>query len=168
MTTDTCPCGSEKPYADCCEPIIRGEREPETAEALMRARYSAYVNAEIDFIMASQHPDTVDNADREVTENWASGSDWLGLTIRETEDGGPNDDEGVVEFRARYRQYGNVVNHDERAYFTRHDGAWKFHSVLADEDEQELVPVSAAAPAGRNDPCPCGSGRKYKKCCGAA
>jgi uncharacterized protein YecA (UPF0149 family) len=28
-------------------------------------------------------------------------------------------------------------------------------------------PQSGRAP-GRNDPCPCGSGRKYKKCCGRA
>jgi uncharacterized protein YecA (UPF0149 family) len=27
--------------------------------------------------------------------------------------------------------------------------------------------VKDAASVGRNDPCPCGSGKKYKKCCGA-
>ncbi|MDO5087962.1 MAG: UPF0149 family protein [Comamonadaceae bacterium] len=30
-----------------------------------------------------------------------------------------------------------------------------------------MAPVRAVATPGRNDPCPCGSGRKYKKCCGA-
>ena len=46
---ETCPCGSAKPYSQCCEPLIRGERAL-TPEALMRARYSAYVNTEVDFI----------------------------------------------------------------------------------------------------------------------
>lgn len=36
------------------------------------------------------------------------------------------------------------------------------------EHEHEVQePVRRAEPkVGRNDPCPCGSGRKYKKCCG--
>ena len=33
--------------------------------------------------------------------------------------------------------------------------------------EQGRVPVGATGQVGRNDPCPCGSGRKYKKCCGS-
>ncbi|MCL2318567.1 MAG: SEC-C metal-binding domain-containing protein, partial [Treponema sp.] len=34
-------------------------------------------------------------------------------------------------------------------------------------DEDEVVTVVRSAPkVGRNDPCPCGSGKKYKKCCG--
>ena len=32
---------------------------------------------------------------------------------------------------------------------------------------QKPTPVKAAKKVGRNDPCPCGSGKKYKKCCGA-
>lgn len=28
------------------------------------------------------------------------------------------------------------------------------------------APATAGPATGRNDPCPCGSGRKYKKCCG--
>lgn len=167
---DTCPCGSEKTYADCCEPVIQGEREASTAEELMRSRYSAYALGEIDWIMASHHPDTVESVDRHTTEHWSNDSDWLGLTINDTEGGGPDDDDGAVNFRARYRQHGQVINHNEMAYFARDDGAWRFHSVLADPEEEQpdLVPVTAAAPAGRNDPCPCGSGKKYKKCHGAA
>ncbi len=34
------------------------------------------------------------------------------------------------------------------------------------EDAAETAPAKAAPRIGRNDPCPCGSGRKYKKCCG--
>jgi hypothetical protein len=39
---------------------------------------------------------------------------------------------------------------------------------LAKEDEKARQPVKAPkAAVGRNDPCPCGSGKKHKKCCGA-
>jgi uncharacterized protein YecA (UPF0149 family) len=48
--------------------------------------------------------------------------------------------------------------------------------LAAEELEQELdvlnpgetinVPYIAPLKVGRNDPCPCGSGKKYKKCCG--
>jgi uncharacterized protein YecA (UPF0149 family) len=41
---------------------------------------------------------------------------------------------------------------------------WHLDSDL-DDDEQAL-PVQQPAKIGRNDPCPCGSGKKYKKCCG--
>ena len=52
-----CPCGSGIPYSDCCEQIISGGQSAKTAEQLMRARYSAYVNAEMDFIFESTHPE---------------------------------------------------------------------------------------------------------------
>jgi len=39
--------------------------------------------------------------------------------------------------------------------------------VLEDsEEEEEPEPAAPAVKAGRNEPCPCGSGKKYKKCCG--
>ena len=46
-------------------------------------------------------------------------------------------------------------------------------SVEEIEAEEEMIakaekvkPIKAAGAVGRNDPCPCGSGKKYKKCCG--
>jgi uncharacterized protein YecA (UPF0149 family) len=44
-------------------------------------------------------------------------------------------------------------------------------SGLPGEDEPQLPPPvdpikSKGESVGRNDPCPCGSGKKYKKCCG--
>jgi ATP-dependent helicase HrpB len=51
--TEKCPCGSGKTYGDCCGPIIAGTTNAPTAEALMRARYSAYAAHEIDFILSS-------------------------------------------------------------------------------------------------------------------
>jgi SEC-C motif domain protein len=164
---DACPCGSGRPAADCCLPVIRRERDAVTAEELMRSRYSAFVVGDVDWIVDSHHPDTVGEISREDVEAWSSGSEWLGLRIRGVEDGGADDDEGIVSFRARYKTGAQQVDHVERARFTRHEGSWRFHSVVEDEPQQ-LVPVGPSSAVGRNDPCPCGSGRKYKKCCGAA
>lgn len=52
-----CPCGSGNTYSECCEQIISGSRPATTAEQLMRARYSAYVFAQMDFVFESTHPD---------------------------------------------------------------------------------------------------------------
>ena len=52
-----CPCGSGKTYDECCEPFIRGKAFPETAEQLMRSRYSAYTLQEIPYITDTLHPD---------------------------------------------------------------------------------------------------------------
>ncbi len=163
--TGTCPCGSGAARAACCQPIIDGDTDAESPEALMRSRYTAFAIGAIDWLVDSQHPDTRDTVDRDSIERWSRGSDWLGLEIHDTEDGGPGDEGGVVEFTARYRQEGTVVEHHERSWFARHEGAWRFHSVLVDDDGPELVPVTPASTVGRNDPCPCGSGKKYKRCC---
>ena len=132
----------------------------------MRSRYTAFVVGDVDWIMDSHHPETVDEVVRDDVESWSSGSEWLGLRIRETEGGGPDDDEGVVSFRARYKVGTQQVDHVEEAHFLRHEGAWRFPSVVEDA-QPELVPVGPASTVGRNDPCPCGSGKKYKKCHGA-
>ena len=120
--------------------------------------------------MDSHHPDTVSEIDRDEVGEWSRGSDWQSLTIRGTNQGGPDDAEGTVDFRARYKVQGRLVDHVERAHFERDTGEWRFHSVVEaqDDDRPVLVPVGTRATVGRNDPCTCGSGRKYKKCCGAA
>jgi SEC-C motif-containing protein len=166
---DPCHCGSGRTFVDCCKPVIDRERSAATAEELMRSRYSAFVVGDVDWIMDSHHPDTVGEIDRDEVAEWSRSADWAGLTIRETEAGGPDDAEGMVDFRARYKVQGRMVDHVERAHFERADGEWRFHSVIEPEErQQELVPVGPAATVGRNDPCTCGSGKKYKKCCGAA
>ena len=85
---DDCPCGSGSALKACCGPIISGEVEADTAEVLMRARYTAYATAEIDFILSTHDPDTADKVDPKSTEAWAKGSTWLGLEIVSTTGGG--------------------------------------------------------------------------------
>lgn len=131
----------------------------------MRSRYSAFVLADVDYIMNTHDPETVGEIDREGTGQWASESEWLGLEILETELGGANDEEGRVDFCATYELKGSTVEHRESAVFRKKDSTWYF------VDGQQLAgpPVKREGPkVGRNDPCSCGSGKKFKKCCGKA
>lgn len=156
-----CPCGSGAAYSDCCEPVISGVRPAETAEQLMRARYAAYVGLQMDFIFESTHPDHRQGYDHAGTKEWAESSEWLGLEIVETRKGGTDDSIGEVEFIARFKEKGVAREHHENAQFKRKDGRWLF-------TEGAMVkprPIIANK-IGRNDPCTCGSGNKYKKCCG--
>jgi SEC-C motif len=45
------------------------------------------------------------------------------------------------------------------------DYPWKFDPVIDEVTRRSLTPRSVGLKVGRNDPCPCGSGKKYKKCC---
>jgi SEC-C motif-containing protein len=146
-------------------PIIRGEQRAETAEALMRARYAAYALGEVDFILKSHTDDAGKDVDRKSTEAWSKHSKWQGLEIISTEAGGPNDEKGIVEFVARYKVKNVAIEHRERAKFEKQNGKWFF----AEGEQIAGPPVKHEGPrVGRNDPCPCGSGKKYKKCHGQA
>jgi len=158
-----CPCGNDVPLDDCCGRFIRAGELPETAEQLMRARYTAYTMQEVDYIIATHVADGEGDVDRASTEKWAAESQWLGLEIVDTVAGGAGDDRGEVEFIARYRLQGTEAAHHERGRFQRVDGRWLY---LDGEMVKPKPTVRATPKVGRNDPCPCGSGFKYKKCCG--
>jgi SEC-C motif-containing protein len=159
-----CPCGSGRTYTDCCLPYIRGQAKAPTAEALMRSRYSAYVEHEIDYIINTcVHKDDKD-IDQKSTRDWSEQSTWLGLTIISAEKGSPLDSEGTVEFKAEYKHDGLMEVHHEIARFKKDsaDGAWLY-------EDGHLVPhtIKRDGPkTGRNESCPCGSGKKFKFCCG--
>jgi SEC-C motif-containing protein len=164
MTDATCPCGSGRTLAECCGPILSGESPARTAEALMRSRYTAYATGNIDHILATED---AKDTDREATTRWARKKTWTGLEIVDTQAGGESDDEGIVEFRARYREMDEAHGHEhdhvhhERSRFLRRGGKWMYRDAVPPP------PVTAGPRIGRNDPCPCGSGKKYKKCHGA-
>ncbi|MBU0926553.1 MAG: YchJ family protein [Spirochaetes bacterium] len=158
--SELCPCGSGRDYSACCGPVISGAAKAQTAEALMRSRYSAYAKGEVDYIMKSCVED--DGIDAEATRSWSENADWKGLKILRTEKGGPSDAEGVVEFVASYVMDGLKDEHKETARFVKKDGTWLYDSG----DVKTATVVRATPKVGRNEPCPCGSGKKYKQCCG--
>lgn len=157
-----CPCGSGKDYSQCCEPIIKGESKADTAEDLLRARYSAHAKLEMDFVKNTTHPDQLPKYEATTARNWAEKSTWDHLEIINVEAGRQVDEEGRIEFVAHFRQKDKAKTHHELSHFKRHEGNWYFY------DGQGVVPrqvVREHNKTGRNDPCPCGSGKKYKKCC---
>lgn len=114
-----CPCGTGKPFAACCGPFIEGSEIPETAEALMRSRYTAYTLSRGDYLRATWHP-TTRRQDLDLDEKVK----WLGLKIVRTRDGGRNDKEGMVEFVARYKISGRAHRMQEASRFVCRDGRW--------------------------------------------
>ena len=158
-----CPCGSGRPFGDCCAPYIQGKSLPPTAEALMRSRYTAFARQEMPYLASTLHPSQRHDYDEAGATRWARESDWEGLEIIEVSQDPANANRGSVEFRASYRMNGVKHVHHELAEFRRTDGVWYFYDGKmqgAGQFRRETPKV------GRNDPCPCGSGRKYKKCCG--
>ena len=160
---ENCPCKSGKTFGECCGPIIAGTVKAETAEALMRARYSSYVTGDIQFLKSSATQAVQEEFDEQAYTAWSNAAEWHGLEIIRCEEGQKGDKKGVVEFRALYTANGEFCNHHEVSQFVKEKDGWKF-------SDGELVgekPIVREEPkVGRNDPCPCGSGKKYKKCCG--
>jgi SEC-C motif-containing protein len=160
--SSSCHCGLEASYSACCARYISGDEDAPTPEALMRSRYSAYVEGDIKYIMRTIADDSDEKTDEASTRQWSEMSNWLGLVVHEAT-GGADDDEGTVEFTAAYEIKGRELKHRERARFGKIDGKWKY----LEGDMIKPEPLRRDGPKiGRNDPCPCASGKKYKKCCG--
>ncbi len=141
---------------------LSGEAKAPTAEALMRTRYSAYKTQNIDFLKSSLTKDQLDDFSYQDTEDWAKSAEWMGLEIMNTEAGLEDDENGIVEFKATFTKDGKPYEHHEKAVFTKTEGEWLYAGFLPIQQtiKRETPKI------GRNDPCPCGSGKKFKKCCG--
>ena len=170
MSTTICPCrkmaAEPLDYSACCQPVLEQGVPAKSAEALMRARYSAFALGNIDFLHDSLAPEARHDWDRKAITHWARSAEWLGLEINGTEGGAPGDEGGFVSFTAHFVLDGKRQAHKERSRFRfdQGDGRWYF----VEEANVKSAPVVKGAQPGRNDPCPCGSGKKYKKCHGAA
>lgn len=170
MTLQTCPCrktaAAPLSFAECCQPVLERRAKAASAEALMRARYSAFAVGDINFLVESVAPEAREGMERGSLEAWSRESEWLGLDILDTVAGQPGDATGVVEFIAHYSRGGSREAHHERSTF-RHGAPGDCWYFVDGEKPRGKTVVKGAQP-GRNDPCSCGSGKKYKKCCGAA
>lgn len=155
-----CPCGSGKPFEFCCGPLIAGRPAP-TAEALMRSRYSAFVIGNLDYLQKTSAGEAALKFNRAELALSLPSTEWLRLEINGTEDGQVGDQSGSVTFRVRFRENGRLHVQGERSEFRRIGGEWRY--VRGDVE----IRPDASVRVGRNDPCPCGSGKKFKKCHGA-
>ncbi|MDO9106382.1 MAG: YchJ family protein [Methylovulum sp.] len=161
MNTQTdCPCGSGKSYAQCCLPYHLGENLPPTAEALMRSRFSAFCLQNEGFLLAtwdsSQRPAAIDFSGEQ--------NQWLKLEIIGTKKGGVKDHKALVTFKAHYLQDNEAWIMIETSRFVKTNNRWFYLNGLvtfAKATEQPEV-------QNRNALCACGSGKKFKRCCGTA
>lgn len=144
-----CPCGTGQTYGDCCQPCHQGRPAP-TPEALMRSRFSAFVIGDTDYLTVTWHPQT-----RPRDLDLAGSPDWVSLRILGH---GERGHQGEVHFQAFYREGPNWGCLEENSRFEKIEGRWYY---LDGETRQGLYKP------GRNEKCPCGSGRKAKACCGA-
>jgi len=131
-----------------------------TAEKLMRSRFTAFVKGDMGYIGRTQREPL--GTDNEKGESSAL-VEWVDLRVVETTDGGIGEQFGTVEFEARFRQDGGLQVHHEISNFRREDGRWLYIDGIV-MPQQRLPQVGKI---GRNDLCSCGSGKKFKKCCGS-
>ncbi|WP_407691617.1 YchJ family protein [Pseudomonas taeanensis] len=150
----SCPCGSGEPLNECCGRYHAGAPAP-SAETLMRSRYSAYVLGQVDYLLTTTLPAQQDGLDRDAVSAWSSESTWLGLNVESAEILAGQPEHAFVTFTARWHDHDGEHSHRERSAFVQHDDRWYF------------IDPSVELKAGRNDPCPCGSRQKFKKCCAA-
>ncbi|MGZ4958915.1 MAG: YchJ family protein [Methylomonas sp.] len=155
---ETCLCGSGQTYPECCGRYHSGELAPPTAEALMRSRFSAYARRDVDYLLASwdpgKRPATIDFS-KETAE-------WQKLEIIGTKKGGSKDNKGIVDFKAYYTQDGEDYFMHEISRFVKLGPRW----LYLDGVVKAAGKVSTTSDTGKNAPCPCGSGKKFKRCCG--
>lgn len=152
-----CPCGSGQPYKTCCMPYCEEGQAAPTAEQLMRSRYTAFVIENAPYLLKSWHPTTRPD-DLSLEDN--KDIEWTGIDILRTEHGDIGDQEGVVEFIAHFVVQGRKESLHETSRFVCEEGQWFY----LDGEVHPRKPVKHVK-IGRNAPCPCGSGKKFKRCC---
>ena len=142
-----CICGKKTEFSQCCEPIILQHKQAKTAEELMRSRYCAYVEANGAYLVYSSIKENQFQEDIQLIEEFANSVQWLKLDVLHVT-------KNNVEFKAYYRDKNGIQLLHEKSNFIQEDGIWKYKDGDLFSSKIE-----------RNELCPCGSGKKYKKCC---
>jgi SEC-C motif-containing protein len=155
-----CPCGTGLAYNECCGIFLSGKALPETPEKLMRSRYTAYTQNNFDYITNTMTGPAAEKFDLRSASDWAESIEWIRLdvissTIEETK--------GHVEFIAYFYDE-NKKRHamHELSEFHFEYGKWFYVDGCAPKHKPPIPETMRK----RNDICHCGSGKKYKKCCG--
>lgn len=162
VQSDLCPCCSGATLSACCLPMIQGKKKATTAEDLLRSRYTAFARGDVDYILETHHSRTRQDVKREEIEDWSKNSKWLGLKVVQKEAGLASDTQGTLVFCAQYFAENKKHDHWEQSFFEKENGEWRF----LDAKGIQVGPYVRPEPkVGRNDACPCGSGKKFKKCC---
>ncbi|UYZ69299.1 YchJ family protein [Moraxella bovis] len=146
-----CYCGSGNPYAVCCQPYHDGTPAP-TAEHLMQSRFGSFYLKNVDYIIATTVPSQQDRLDKSALQAWADGMNWTRLDVISHNKIGKR--HAQVHFKAYFDNGDGEQVHDELSAFVKIGERWYFLDPT--------VPVMLT----NKQPCLCGSGEKFKACCG--
>jgi len=149
MSDLPCYCASQQLFKHCCQPFIEGWLQPKTCEQLMRSRYSAYASVNTDYILQSTSEQSRNECDPQAIKEWAESAKWVKLEILNTS-------ECQVEFKAYYIINNKLEALHETSDFTKEHNKWVYVDGETHVQTHNI---------GRNDLCPCDSGKKFKKCC---
>lgn len=136
----------------CCRPYIAGAKVPESAEQLMRSRYTAYTQSRIDYIKQTMAKKAAEHFDEADAKQWADSVKWLGLKVENTYTSKKENNIAFVQYFAQYQSGDRKEFIYETSEFHLHEGKWLYvdgiHHAIS-----------------KNQLCPCGSGKKFKRCC---
>lgn len=156
--SESCLCGSDLNYSACCGRYHSGEELPATAEQLMRSRFTAYALRDVNYLLttwdAGKRPANIDFS-KETAQ-------WQKLQILSCKKGSAKDSKGLVEFKAFYSQDGEDYFMHEISRFVKNSQNWQYLDGVI----KAAGKVATSLNAGRNALCSCGSGKKFKRCCG--
>lgn len=150
-----CHCGNSMSFAQCCQPLIDGQKYAETAEQLMRSRYSAYATANIEYIQHTMRGNALAGFELEKTKIWAQHVKWLKLSVLKVEYFDKT--HACVSFEADYLEESLWCQMQETSLFEHIQGQWYYVDNRHIDTKTRTV--------GSNQNCPCNSGKKFKRCC---
>lgn len=155
-------------YSDCCQPLHQGVRVAEDSETLMRSRYAAFVKVLPDYIIQTTLPDQQSWLDRQAITEWAEQTDWAGLQI--IDHSKLSKRHAQVEFKAIYNnlQLGtqSLEAHHELSTFVKVKQNDKATTQEVQNYRWYFLDPTTSIQLTQKQPCICGSGQKFKRCCG--
>ena len=186
ISLPVCPCqinplsaniGAPLLYTDCCQPFHDsllskeankiGDVKPDTAERLMRSRYSAFVLVKPEYIVKTTLPSQQNLLEIKSIESWAKETDWAGLEIiTHTPKLGKR--HAQVEFKAYFNISDNTADSLEKIQAHHELSAFVKVTDKADNNASwYFLDPTVEMTVSQKQPCICGSGEKFKRCCGA-
>ncbi|NOQ14798.1 MAG: zinc chelation protein SecC [Methyloprofundus sp.] len=160
MSTDTanCLCGSSLSYQQCCELLHTGQAHALSAEALMRSRFTAYAMHNAAYLLSSW-----DDSTRPASIDFSKDTgEWTQLEVISTKKGTAKEHKGIVEFKAYFTIEGEQRVMNEISRFIKKQDRWFY----LDGKVKSIGSAEGSFNQGLNAPCACGSGKKFKRCCG--
>lgn len=112
-----CPCQSGVSFKQCCEPYLR-KKLPDTVEALMRSRYTAYTLESWNYIYKTWAKDTRPSLG---SLRQSDNVSWLSLKILASSQ---TDSKGYVEFIASFKDGNGIHQIHENSQFIKINGRW--------------------------------------------